>query len=415
MQDILNVLNVSFSYNQKEVVKDVSFSLQKGEFLAILGPNGAGKTTLLRLISASLTPNKGQILLEGKDIKLIPPKEKAKKIAVLPQNEPLLEYLTVRDMVMLGRAPYLSLLLGPGKEDEKIVEESLNLVGMREFSQRKMGELSGGERQKVLIARALAQKPRLLLLDEPIVHLDLAHQLEILFLLKKLKEEGLGIIAVLHDINLASYFSDKLLLMKEGKIFAYGEPSKVITQENIKKVFNVHAIVRSNPVSPHPYIRIVHKRQAKGERIHLIAGGGSGREIMERLIEEGFSLSLGVVNVGDSDYETAEGLDIECVEEAPFAPISDDAYRRALEVVREAKAVVIAPLPFGWGNLRNLELAEEAQREGKMVLIAGNDLKGRDFTQGEAQRKIEGLLRGGARLFHTLDELVELLKSTSDV
>jgi iron complex transport system ATP-binding protein len=130
---------------------------------------------------------------------------------------------------------------------------------------------------------------------------------------------------------------------------------------------------------------------------------------MERLVGEGYSLSLGVVNVGDSDYETAEGLAIECVEEAPFAPISDEALERAKELVKEAEAVIIAPLPFGRGNLKNLELAEMAQKEGKKILIAGNDISGRDFTGGEATKKIESLLQNGARLFSSIEELVKLL------
>ena len=130
---------------------------------------------------------------------------------------------------------------------------------------------------------------------------------------------------------------------------------------------------------------------------------------MERLVGEGFSLSLGVVNVGDSDYETAEGLDIECAEEAPFAPISDEALGRAMELVKDAEAVIIAPLPFGRGNLRNLELAERAQKEGKTVFIAGNDIEGRDFTEGEAKKKIDSLLENGAKLFNSIDELLRLL------
>jgi iron complex transport system ATP-binding protein len=409
-EKILKVVDVSFSYNQRETLRDIFFEVEKGEILGLLGPNGAGKTTLLRIISGALNPSKGEVFLEGVNISKIPPKERAKKIAVLPQNEPLVGYLKVKEMVMLGRAPYFSLLLGARKEDEEMVEKCLDMVGMKEFAERCMGELSGGERQKVLVARALAQQPRLLLLDEPIVHLDLSHQLEILFLLKKLKEEqNLAIIAVLHDVNLASYFSDRLLLMKDGKIFALGEPKDVITQENIKEVFNIHAIVRSNPLSSRPYISIVHRRPAKGKRIHLIAGGGSGREIMERLAGEGFSLSLGVVNVGDSDYETAQGLNIECAEEAPFAPISDEAFGRAMELIKEAEAVIIAPFPFGRGNLLNLELAEAAQREGKKVFIAGNDIEGRDFTEGKAKKKIDSLMENGAKLFHSIEELLRLL------
>lgn len=411
IKTILEVKDVSFSYNEKEILKDITFDLKEGEMLGVLGPNGAGKTTLLRIISGALRPSKGTVLVEGKELHQIPPKERAKKMAILPQNEPLVEYLTVREMVMLGRIPYFSLLFGPKKKDEEAVDRALEMVGMKGFANRKMGQLSGGERQKVLIARALAQEPSLLMLDEPIVHLDLSHQLEILFLLKELKEKKkLSIVCVLHDVNLASYFSDKLLLLRDGRIQAYGEPQEVITPDNLKKVFNIQAIIRGNPLSARPYISIVHRREARGPKVHLIAGGGSGREIMERLVSEGYSISLGVVNVGDSDYETAESLEIQCAEEAPFAPISDEAFNRALELLREAKVVIIAPIPFGWGNLRNLELAQLAQRKGKVVLIAGNDLEERDFTNGKAKKIIGELLQNGARLFHSIDELLKILK-----
>lgn len=408
---VVEVKDVSFAYNQREILKNISLEVKQGEMLGILGPNGVGKTTLLRVISGALVPFKGDVLFEGVNIREMSPKERARRIAVLPQSEPPVDYLTVREMVMLGRVPYLSLFSGERKEDRESVAKALEMVGIKDLENRKMGQLSGGERQKVLIARALAQQPRLLLLDEPIVHLDLSYQLEVLFLLKKLKEEeNLSIICVLHDINLASYFSDELLLMKDGQAFAYGEPSEVITQDNLKKVFNIYALVRDNPLIARPYIRVIHKREAKGPRVHLIAGGGSGREVMEKLVSEGYSLSLGVVNVGDSDYETAEGLDIECVEEAPFAPISEESYNRALELLREAKAVIVAPLPFGWGNIKNLEIAEVAQREGKEILIAGNGLEERDFTGGKAMEKINNLLQNGARLFHSIEELLIILR-----
>ncbi|MBC7327186.1 ABC transporter ATP-binding protein [bacterium] len=411
IKTILEVKDVSFSYNEKEILKDITFDLKEGEMLGVLGPNGAGKTTLLRIISGALHPSKGTVLVDGKELHHIPPKERAKKMAILPQNEPLVDYLTVREMVMLGRIPYFSLLFGPKKKDEEAVDRALEMVGMKGFANRKMGQLSGGERQKVLIARALAQEPSLLMLDEPIVHLDLSHQLEILFLLKELKEKKkLSIVCVLHDVNLASCFSDKLLLLRDGRIQAYGEPQEVITPDNLKKVFNIQAIIRSNPLSARPYISIIHRKESRGPKVHLIAGGGSGREIMERLVSEGYSISLGVVNVGDSDYETAESLEIQCAEEAPFAPISDEAFNRALELLRETNVVIIAPIPFGWGNLRNLELARLAQREGKVVLIAGNDLEERDFTNGKAKKIIEELMQNGARLFHSIDELLKILR-----
>lgn len=410
-KELLIVKGVSFAFNQRRVLEGISFCLREGEILSILGPNGAGKTTLIRVVSGLLPPLEGEILFEGINLRALSPKERAKKIAVLPQNEAPNDYLTAKEMVMLGRVLYFSLLWGARKEDEEIANWALELVGMGDFKDRKMGELSGGERQKVLIARALAQQPRLLILDEPVAHLDLSHQLEILFLIKKLRDEqNLSIICVIHDVNLASHFSDNLLLMKKGRIFAYGEPSEVITRENLKEVFNIHALVRSNPLSGRPFISVIHKREAKGPLIHLIAGGGSGREIMERLTSEGYSLSLGVINVGDSDHETAVGLDIESAEEAPFAPITEEAFGEALELVRKAKAVIIAPLPFGRGNIKNLEIAEVALEEGKAVFIAGNDWRERDFTGGEATERLERLVSKGAKVFQSIEELLAMLR-----
>lgn len=407
----LKVEGVCFSYREgREILKDVYFEAKDRELVGILGPNGAGKTTLIRVIAGGLSPTKGAVWLNGRKVHEIPPQELAREVAVLPQTEPIVNHITVKDMVLLGRTPYLSPWRGRTKKDVEKAREVLRMVGMEDFWDRSMASLSGGERQRVLIARALAQEPRLLLLDEPTVHLDLAQQLEVLSLLKELREKGLCIICVLHDINLASLYCDRLLLMKDGRIYKKGTPEEVITRESLGEVFNIHVRVHKHPLTSRPYITLLHMRpRKKGRRVHVVSGGGMGEELMRRLTEEGFAVSAGVLNVGDSDYETAERLGIDCAEEAPFAPISERAHRRNLELMSEAEAIIVAPVAFGWGNLKNLEAVVEMQKKGKRIFIASNDWEASDFTGGEAKGRIEELLSNGAQTYSSPEELLKLL------
>jgi len=244
----LTVGNIGFSYESIEVLKDISFELKPGNILGIVGPNGSGKTTLLRCINRGLKPNEGVVFLDDINLSLIEQKEIARKIGVVPQNFSHRFPFTVFDIVLMGRFPHKKRFDKEEEEDFNIVNRSLKLSGIDHLASRLITEISGGEHQKVIIARALAQKPQVLLLDEPTLHLDINHQIELLELLKVLsKEENLIVVVVSHDLNLAARYSDEIMILKRGKIYQAGSPEEVITRQTIREVYEIETeIIRSH-------------------------------------------------------------------------------------------------------------------------------------------------------------------------
>ncbi len=399
MRPYLEVLGVSFAYRQgEEVVSGISFSLERGDFVGVLGPNGSGKTTLLYLLARLLVPQKGTILLEGRDIRSFPRHLLARKVAVVFQDIPGDVDLPCFDVVMMGRIPYLSRFRKETRTDEEAVIWAMEVTSTLPFAEEPLSELSGGERQRVLIARALAQKPEFLLLDEPTSHLDVAHELDILEILKNLTTMGITVFAIFHDVNLVAQFCEKALLLRAGYLLHFGRVSEVLSEDSLQELFGVPFVEVVNPFASRPLfvpLRRPDVRRKRG-RVHLICGGGSGMAVMRLLYEAGFLVSVGVVNQFDSDEEMAERLGFAVVREKPFSPLSDEALREALVLAREADCIVIAPTFWGWGNVRNLDLALTLQREGKQVFIFSDALQeNRDYTRGEAKEKLRALLAGG--------------------
>jgi len=234
---MLKIQDVYVGYRDEENLKGIKLEFNQASLHAILGPNGSGKSTLLRTIVKILKPKKGIILIDNQDIKRLSAKEIAKKIAYLPQSSNSVPHSTVFDSILLGRKPHV--FFEPGKRDIKIVEKIIYEFGLTQFAFRKIDELSGGELQKVLIARALVQEPEVLLLDEPVNHLDPKNQIEILRLLKRVTADlKLTTVIVLHDINLALQFADFFIFMKNGKIHLQGE-SNIVDTDLIKNVFEI--------------------------------------------------------------------------------------------------------------------------------------------------------------------------------
>ncbi len=255
MNSLMRVDKLSGSYAKKEVIKDVSFNIERGQFLGIIGPNGSGKSTLLKLMSKALRPTKGMVLFENKNTASVKLKELSQKIAFVPQDTAINFSFTVWEIVLMGRIPHLGRFDFETKEDFRIAEEALSLTDTSKLKESLINELSAGERQLVIVAKALAQKPILLFLDEPTSHLDIGHQLQILNLLKTLnKRNNLTIIMVMHDLNLAGEYCDKLILLQSGQIYQQGSPEKVLIQENIAKVYKAKVLVKANPVSHKPLL-----------------------------------------------------------------------------------------------------------------------------------------------------------------
>lgn len=260
MGNILEVKSLSCGYNSKVIINEVTFSVAKGAFTGIIGPNGAGKTTLLKAITRTLRPYKGEVFYQGEDIFKLKTKELARHIAVLPQTLEIPFSFSVEEFVSMGRFPHVGRFQRFSSHDLQVIKKSLLLTDTFELRERKINELSEGEKQRVIIAQGLAQEPEFLLLDEPTAHLDIAHQVQLLSLLCRLNSEnGLTVMAILHDLNLASEFCRELILLNEGKIFRTGLPSEVLTYQNIEEVYKTVVIVKENPLTSKPYVFVVPK------------------------------------------------------------------------------------------------------------------------------------------------------------
>ncbi|MBA5851056.1 ABC transporter ATP-binding protein [Clostridium sp. cel8] len=247
----LNNLNCNFGKNQ--VLHNINIDFSKNKFYTILGPNGSGKTTLLRNIGRTISPSKNTIFLGNKDILDFTNKDLAKRIAVVPQNTISNFDFSALDIVLMGRAPYIPRFKDESKEDYDIAKYSMKMTNTWYLRDKSINELSGGEQQRVIIARALAQKTDIMLLDEPISHLDIHQQIEILDTIKLLSKK-ITVIAVLHDLNLAAQYSDYLILVNKGSIYSKGAPEEVLTKENIKQVYDINVCMIKNPVTGKPHI-----------------------------------------------------------------------------------------------------------------------------------------------------------------
>ncbi|MGA2526552.1 MAG: heme ABC transporter ATP-binding protein [Smithellaceae bacterium] len=255
---IINAENISFSYAAKPVMEDVSFAIDEAQIVAIIGPNGSGKTTLLKIINGTLFPNSGQMLVDGKDTGQWSRQEIARKVAIVPQETSVIFPFYAEEIVLMGRFPHLSNYRFEDKKDYRIVHEAMEKTDTLAFATRRFDELSAGERQRVLIARALAQEPKVLLLDESTVFLDLKHQLQFLTLLRQLNTaQQLTVIFVTHDINLAAQNADRIILLYSGEIYAIGKPAEVITAANIKEVYDVGVLIDKNPQSGLPRMTLL--------------------------------------------------------------------------------------------------------------------------------------------------------------
>jgi iron complex transport system ATP-binding protein len=254
----LTVKDASFSYVDGFSLRHISLQVYSGQMVGLLGPNGSGKTTLLKLATGILTPGEGEVDVGGVSLRKLSRKQAAQRIAVVPQQFNIPFAYTVAEVVLLGRTPFVHGLAGEDEEDRQIALEAMTLCGMTSFKDRYFNDLSGGERQKAVLAMALAQEPTLLILDEPTAHLDINHQVEIMELLRKLNhEKKVTIIAAIHDLNLASLYFDRLILLDHGSVFADGSPEEVITKKIISQVFSAQVEVSRHPRALVPQITII--------------------------------------------------------------------------------------------------------------------------------------------------------------
>ena len=258
--DMIKINNITCGYHNFPVLKDISLGIREGEFLGIIGPNGSGKSTLLKSTSRSLKPFSGTILYKDKDIYTIPHEKLAQSFAFVSQDTVFNFSFAVWEIVLMGRIPYLKRMQKEGSHDIEVAKEAMRLTDTLKLSDREVGKLSAGERQMMIIARALTQEPKVLFLDEPTAHLDIGHQVQILNLIKTLNQnKNITVVIVLHDLNLASEYCERLALLNNGSLFCLGKPEEVLTYQNIEKVYKTLVLVNKSPVSGNPHVLLLRK------------------------------------------------------------------------------------------------------------------------------------------------------------
>ncbi|HEY3991783.1 MAG TPA: ABC transporter ATP-binding protein [Ktedonobacteraceae bacterium] len=431
---LLQVENLAFGYADQTLLYEIQIQVRSGEMVGLLGPNGSGKTTLLRLLSGILHPQKGWIMLDGRELASWGKRGIAQRVAVVPQELQVPFAFTVEQMVALGRTPFITLFGSRSSRDREIVRDSMRLAEVDRLSERIFHELSGGERQRVTLAMALAQQPRLLLLDEPTSHLDIKYQIETLELVRRLnRETGVTVIAAMHDLNLAARYFSRLLLFQRG-IVADGGPAEVLEPHLLQRVYGVAVQVGVMRGAEHlsvlpPGESVKHNAAEEPVAgIHVMAGGGSGALVMRALADARLAFSAGILNIGDSDHTLALRLASEVITEQPFSPITEATRQRLHLCLQGISLLIVCPMPIGPGNLALLSEALELCQQGVPVLLllptstiispSKNGLAPdvivqllntptRDYTRGAGMHLLRQLVEAGATIVASAGEVAE--------
>lgn len=412
----LKVHDLTVTYGAYTALDGVTFTLEKGSRVALIGPNGAGKSSLLRTFSRLLKPRQGVIYLDDRDLQKIPQGEISRAIAVVPQDTAIDFDFSVEEVVAMGRYPHLQRFQKEGRKDHEVIAEAMRITGITHLASRSAVSLSGGERQRVVIARALAQEPEVLLLDEPTANLDLNYQVEFLELARALnRERNVTIIAAIHDLNLAAQFFDTFILLNGGKILSLGRPEDVLTPQNIRTAYGMEAVIQRNPLHGKLQLTVIKGNGGSntwpaGATVHVIGGGEEAVPLLDALLDAGFRPSIGPLTREDSGHRFAGYHDLRGITLPPFSPVSDAFHRQHLDLIKAAQVVVVPSIPFGLGNLRNLEAVEEAMGPGiNVVLLEETPVAARDYCGGKAQFLYESIKDKGAMVFTEVKDLISFL------
>ena len=371
MSKSIVVKDLASGYGGKTVIENIDLEAHRGEMVCILGPNGSGKSTLLKTMLALLKPMKGVVLVENRDVFSMKPRERAKKIsAVLTERiDPGL--LRVEEVVLLGRYPHRSLFERYREEDYRVVEEALKLVNAHNLRGRLFVELSDGEKQKVLIARALAQEPEILILDEPTTFLDIKHRVEILELLRRLaKTKGITVVASLHDLSLALKFCDTIVLIKNGRIVAIGSPEDVVDSETIEELYEAKNI-SFDPDTYDIELRVDHLDDHGSDGsypIFVVGGGGTAVRIYRLLSRMNIPFATGILYSFDIDCKVARAIGGYTIAIEGFNTISQQLLDLAKRAIEKSHIVIDSGFPIGPLNTFNIELLRYAKELGKEVI-----------------------------------------------
>ncbi len=352
--------DLSVGYGGKPLIRDIEIGVRAGEILTLIGPNGSGKSTILKTVTKHLAAVKGDSRIADASVNSMSYKELSKKLAVVLTERIKGELLTCYDVVATGRYPYTNTLGLLSQEDRDKVYAAMERVHASELAEKDFTAISAGQRQRVLLARAICQEPEIIVLDEPTSFLDIRHKLELLSILRSMaKEKGITVVMSLHEIDLAQKISDKILCVRGETIQYFGTPEEIFREEIINALYGIpqgaYNIGFGSVELPAP---------TGVPRTFVISGCGSGIPVFRRLQKENRPFYAGILYENDLDYPVARSLAAQVISETPFAPISDETYARALEAMKQCETVIHVPFPIGKGNRRIADLIKEAEALG---------------------------------------------------
>ena len=361
---VLEFQNLSVGYGSKVVLANLTQQVFAGQFVCLLGPNGAGKTTLLRTLAGLQPALSGEIRLGGRVYESLDSNEIARELAAVLTDRPSVQLLTALELVCLGRHPHTGFLGRLGQEDLRQARLAMEMVGAWDLAGRFLDQLSDGERQKLMLARALAQQPRLILLDEPTMHLDVKHRLEVMSILRALcREQGISVVASLHDVDLAVRLADVAALVHQGGISAWGPPEQTLDAESLVSLYGLEQ-ARYLPGLGVIEPPMIPNRPA----VFVACGGGSGAMALRLLAKRGFALRSGVLHEHDLDCQVAQALGGRAATLPPFIAVGPESLDQARDLAADCLAMLDTGFPVGADNRANLELLTWAEGRGIPLL-----------------------------------------------
>jgi iron complex transport system ATP-binding protein len=362
---------LSVGYGRKEVLAGVSLEVERGKLTLVVGPNAAGKSTLLKTLGGILSPLGGVVVIDGREVHRMRSRERARSIGAVTTSRPQVSEMTVEEVVGMGRYPWTGPLHLLTARDKEVVERAMRVTGVLHLRRRRISELSDGQLQRVLIARALAQEPDYLILDEPTTHLDAPSRIEVMTLLRDLaKGEGVGVIASTHELELALRFGDRIVLVSSGTVRVYSRPENAVRDPDFIGAFSVGRSITLSPVTLS--VEVLRRPRGDAPKAFIVSGSGTGPPVFRALAGRGYAVSAGVLHENDIDYHVALSMGIDVVSERPYFPISEGALREALERASDSDVVVFTYPPIGPLNSGNLRLIEEALAMGMEVYGIGS-------------------------------------------
>ena len=370
---------LAVGYNGKAIIKDICIDIGKGEIVTLIGPNGAGKSTILKSITRQLSLIGGKVWFDEKNLHKMSSKEVSTKMAVVLTERLKAELMTCYDIVASGRYPYTGKLGKLTEEDERKVDEAIAAVNATEFGPKDFNAISDGQKQRILLARAICQDPEIIVLDEPTSFLDVRYKLELLSILRNMaKKKDITVIMSLHEIDLAEKISDKIICVKGDRIYRYGTPEEIFSEEMIRELYSIDngffdPLLGSIEL-PAPTGNMFGEggsgsKETNEPKVLVLSSGGSGVPVYRRLQKEDIPFAAGILAENDIDYQLARLLAAEIVTTPAFEPVSEDAFARAAELVQSCERVILTEFPIGSANSRIRRIIEAAEISGKLERV----------------------------------------------